>query len=209
MEGPEVHSSLILCGFTEGYGWCQRRDLNPRPKAYESSALPLSYSGDGDTLPDSGCPASSESGRGFLGAGSMGKVRAKAAEYAARYTHLLLRRGGGADSSVRSGMSVAAPATPGASSSIGAAWWSPPRFVPLRWSLARRLGALVTIDMSLLTELEPPPVRRKTLVSGGRNMPHSTRCATKAPASGLAKRLEAAREPHRSPSLASPYAHRR
>ena len=25
--------------------WCQRRDLNPRPKAYESSALPLSYSG--------------------------------------------------------------------------------------------------------------------------------------------------------------------
>src|SRR6266542_4187686 len=26
-------------------GWCQRRDLNPRPKAYESSALPLSYSG--------------------------------------------------------------------------------------------------------------------------------------------------------------------
>ena len=26
--------------------WCQRRDLNPRPKAYESSALPLSYSGE-------------------------------------------------------------------------------------------------------------------------------------------------------------------
>ena len=25
--------------------WCQRRELNPRPKAYESSALPLSYSG--------------------------------------------------------------------------------------------------------------------------------------------------------------------
>lgn len=25
--------------------WYQRRDLNPRPKAYESSALPLSYSG--------------------------------------------------------------------------------------------------------------------------------------------------------------------
>ena len=23
--------------------WWQRRDLNPRPKAYESSALPLSY----------------------------------------------------------------------------------------------------------------------------------------------------------------------
>ena len=27
------------------FEWCQRRDLNPRPKAYESSALPLSYSG--------------------------------------------------------------------------------------------------------------------------------------------------------------------
>ena len=25
--------------------WCQRRELNPRPKAYESSALPLSYAG--------------------------------------------------------------------------------------------------------------------------------------------------------------------
>ena len=25
--------------------WCQRADLNCRPKAYESSALPLSYSG--------------------------------------------------------------------------------------------------------------------------------------------------------------------
>jgi hypothetical protein len=34
--------------------WCQRRDLNPRPKAYESSALPLSYSGNrkgAQTLP--------------------------------------------------------------------------------------------------------------------------------------------------------------
>ncbi len=28
-----------------GKSWCQRRELNPRPKAYESSALPLSYSG--------------------------------------------------------------------------------------------------------------------------------------------------------------------
>jgi hypothetical protein len=28
-----------------GEGWCQRRELNPRPKAYESSALPLSYAG--------------------------------------------------------------------------------------------------------------------------------------------------------------------
>jgi hypothetical protein len=57
-------------------------------------------------------------------------------------------------------MSVAAPATPDASSSIGAAWWSSPRLVPLRWSLARRLEVLVTIDLSLLTELEPPAVRR-------------------------------------------------
>ena len=30
---------------TPSEGWCQRRELNPRPKAYESSALPLSYSG--------------------------------------------------------------------------------------------------------------------------------------------------------------------
>ena len=36
-------------------GWCQRRDLNPRPKAYESSALPLSYSG--ESLPDKGTRA--------------------------------------------------------------------------------------------------------------------------------------------------------
>ena len=28
-----------------GCGKCQRRDLNPRPRAYESPALPLSYSG--------------------------------------------------------------------------------------------------------------------------------------------------------------------
>ena len=34
-------------------GWCQRRELNPRPKAYESSALPLSYSGN-DAVPHSG-----------------------------------------------------------------------------------------------------------------------------------------------------------
>lgn len=29
----------------EKEGWCQRQELNLRPKAYESSALPLSYSG--------------------------------------------------------------------------------------------------------------------------------------------------------------------
>ena len=37
--------SLIPLCFPHFYWWCQRRELNPRPKAYESSALPLSYSG--------------------------------------------------------------------------------------------------------------------------------------------------------------------
>ena len=27
--------------------WCQRRESNPRPRAYESPALPLSYAGTG------------------------------------------------------------------------------------------------------------------------------------------------------------------
>lgn len=40
-----VRYTFILCVFAEVLKWCQRRDLNPRPKAYESSALPLSYSG--------------------------------------------------------------------------------------------------------------------------------------------------------------------
>jgi hypothetical protein len=30
--------------------WCQRQELNLRPKAYESSALPLSYSGNRDKM---------------------------------------------------------------------------------------------------------------------------------------------------------------
>ncbi len=34
--------SLSKAKFEAKYKW-QRRDLNPRPKAYESSALPLSY----------------------------------------------------------------------------------------------------------------------------------------------------------------------
>src|SRR5437667_113368 len=34
-----------ICSVWHGWRWCQRRELNPRPKAYESSALPLSYSG--------------------------------------------------------------------------------------------------------------------------------------------------------------------
>src|ERR1700751_3621452 len=28
-----------------GKNWCRRRDLNPRPPAYEADALPLSYAG--------------------------------------------------------------------------------------------------------------------------------------------------------------------
>jgi hypothetical protein len=45
-------SSLIRRAFAPLGKWCQRRDLNPRPKAYESSALPLSYSGRRRILPD-------------------------------------------------------------------------------------------------------------------------------------------------------------
>lgn len=41
-------TSAFFSGFCIGHNGkliCQRRELNPRPKAYESSALPLSYSG--------------------------------------------------------------------------------------------------------------------------------------------------------------------
>ncbi len=44
-EPGKVSFSLYLRSFIGVLVWCQRRDLNPRPKAYESSALPLSYSG--------------------------------------------------------------------------------------------------------------------------------------------------------------------
>jgi hypothetical protein len=37
------HSPFVI--FTAG-NWCQREELNLRPKAYESSALPLSYAGE-------------------------------------------------------------------------------------------------------------------------------------------------------------------
>ena len=47
-----MYFSLCLQGFYSLLKWCQRRDLNPRPKAYESSALPLSYSGNPHSLPD-------------------------------------------------------------------------------------------------------------------------------------------------------------
>ena len=43
--GSDMHETLDFIGFIEESYWCQRRELNPRPKAYESSALPLSYSG--------------------------------------------------------------------------------------------------------------------------------------------------------------------
>ena len=56
-------------------------------------------------------------------------------------------------------MSVAAAAT-GRFKLHRSGTWSSPRFVPLRWSLANRLGALVPIDMPPLTELEPPAVRK-------------------------------------------------
>ena len=36
---------MAVCTRLGKLRWCQRRELNPRPKAYESSALPLSYSG--------------------------------------------------------------------------------------------------------------------------------------------------------------------
>ncbi len=36
---------LIPLAFPCVFGWCQGRELNPRPRAYESPALPLSYPG--------------------------------------------------------------------------------------------------------------------------------------------------------------------
>jgi hypothetical protein len=38
-SGGKPHEIAIL------EGWCRRRDLNPRPPAYEADALPLSYAG--------------------------------------------------------------------------------------------------------------------------------------------------------------------
>lgn len=38
---------MVNVGYgSQPHAWCQRQELNLRPKAYESSALPLSYSGD-------------------------------------------------------------------------------------------------------------------------------------------------------------------
>src|SRR5450755_1406723 len=42
-----IHDKILyLQGFYWSLNWCQREELNLRPKAYESSALPLSYAGD-------------------------------------------------------------------------------------------------------------------------------------------------------------------
>jgi hypothetical protein len=40
-----AHPALLLTGWSACLKWCQRQELNLRPKAYESSALPLSYAG--------------------------------------------------------------------------------------------------------------------------------------------------------------------
>jgi hypothetical protein len=45
-----IDSQLNSARIKKRQKWCQRRDLNPRPKAYESSALPLSYSGIGHAV---------------------------------------------------------------------------------------------------------------------------------------------------------------
>ena len=38
-EAPDSEFVFLL------WSWCRRRDLNPRPPAYEADALPLSYAG--------------------------------------------------------------------------------------------------------------------------------------------------------------------
>ncbi|MDB6131138.1 MAG: hypothetical protein JWM04_2245 [Verrucomicrobiales bacterium] len=50
-RAPTVADSVNFCARRiPRLGWCQRQELNLRPKAYESSALPLSYSGLRTTL---------------------------------------------------------------------------------------------------------------------------------------------------------------
>ena len=44
LSGGNPHRWEIIAAFLCGI-WCQRQDLNLRPRAYESPALPLSYSG--------------------------------------------------------------------------------------------------------------------------------------------------------------------
>jgi hypothetical protein len=45
-NGGLHHTRVLLRSRQESNeGWCQRQELNLRPKAYESSALPLSYAG--------------------------------------------------------------------------------------------------------------------------------------------------------------------
>ena len=50
------------CGHLTRPGWCQRPGLNRRPKAYESSALPLSYSGEPPLGTERGYYASAKRG---------------------------------------------------------------------------------------------------------------------------------------------------
>ncbi len=41
----KLHPIALQTNFRLGKTWCRRRDLNPRPPAYEADALPLSYAG--------------------------------------------------------------------------------------------------------------------------------------------------------------------
>ena len=40
-----INDTAFVKGSYSGGQWCRRRDLNPRPPAYEADALPLSYAG--------------------------------------------------------------------------------------------------------------------------------------------------------------------
>src|ERR1022692_2704971 len=46
----ETRQSILILTSPDDRKWCQGRGSNPRPKAYESSALPLSYPGEHQLL---------------------------------------------------------------------------------------------------------------------------------------------------------------
>src|ERR1017187_10424127 len=46
----ETRQSILILTEPDDRKWCQGRGSNPRPKAYESSALPLSYPGEHQLL---------------------------------------------------------------------------------------------------------------------------------------------------------------